>query len=854
MLPIESIREDIIKAAGNPGFCVLLSAPTGSGKSTRVPGMLLEAGCGDRGCVLVVQPRRLAARLLAGYVARQYPCPLGEEVGYTVRFDSRRSERTRILFLTDGMLERRLSEDPKLHGVSAVVFDEVHERRLSGDLCLARVLELQRSERPDIGVFVMSATLELDKLEAYLPQALVLRAEGRLYPVDISYRQPVAVRDRYGFVNMPPVWEQCAEAVRQLVEQPNAGDILVFLPGAYEIRRTVEILENVGWMRGRDVFPLHGQLTPEAQARAVECGERPRVIVSTNIAETSLTIGGVRSVVDAGTAREACWDPQRGISTLHVVPISQAQAEQRAGRAGRLGPGRCIRLWSEAEHRRRAPFPAPEVHRADLSAAFLNLLAWGYRGLDGMLRFPWPDVPTEAETQRAWQLLVDLGATTSDGSLSSLGRAMQRYPLPPVLARLMVAGNEQNCVTETACVCALLQGESVALAAGLSNSLRHEGDFTDFQAEWRAVQAAEQLRFEPQACTRLGIMGRAARETLAAYRQLMRYATAPRKTPNAASPSAGRPADEPDFAAVREGFTRALLGSFPNNVGTRNSTATGTARLTGRRGGKIAAESVAREADCFIAASLTEVGGKTVETRIDRCTAIDPTLLPTHEDDAAVYDVTRKRILNMHRILYRDLVLSEKESGTPAPEAAAELLADQVLRGNLRLEGWDGHVLQWLHRLQCLRQAMPELEMPDFGEDDRRVAITLLCEGATGYKDIKDRPVLPILQEWLSPWQRDCLNRYAPKAITLANGREVKLLYREDGTPVFSLKCQLLFGVPETPVIADGRVRCLAEILAPNQRPYQLTADLASFWRTGYPQMKKDLAGRYPKHAWPDHP
>ena len=251
------------------------------------PGMLLEAGWGERGTIIVVQPRRLAARLLAGYGARQFPCRLGQEVGYTVRFDSQRSAATRILFVTDGILERRLTEDPELRGVSAVIFDEVHERRLSGDLCLARVLELQRGARPDIGVFVMSATLELDKLQGYLPQATVLRAEGRLYPVQVSYMPPVPVRNKFGYVQPPPVWEQCAAAVRQLVEQPESGDVLVFLPGAYEIRRTVEMLEQVGWMRGRDVFALHGQLTPEAQARAVECGSRPRVIVSTNIAETS---------------------------------------------------------------------------------------------------------------------------------------------------------------------------------------------------------------------------------------------------------------------------------------------------------------------------------------------------------------------------------------------------------------------------------------------------------------------------------------------------------------------------------------------------------------------------------------
>ncbi len=833
MLPIEQIRGEILEAVKEPGFCVLLSAPTGSGKSTRVPGMLMEAGWGEKGTIIVVQPRRLAARLLAAYVARQFPCRLGQEVGYTVRFDSQRSAATRILFVTDGILERRLTEDPELRGVSAVIFDEVHERRLSGDLCLARVLELQRSARPEIGVFVMSATLELDKLQGYLPQATVLRAEGRLFPVEVSYMPPVPVRNKFGYVQPPPVWEQCAAAVRQLVEQPESGDVLVFLPGVYEIRRTVEILEQVGWMHGRDVFALHGQLPPEAQARAVEHGSRPRVIVSTNIAETSLTIEGVRSVVDCGTAREARWDPLRGISTLHIVPISQAQAEQRAGRAGRLGPGRCIRLWSEAEQRRRAPFPAPEVHRADISQAYLNLLAWGCRGLGDIRRFPWPDAPTEAESSRAWQLLEELGAADSQG-ITPTGRQMLRYPLPPVLARLLVAGDEFGCTAEMAAIAALLQGENIAMASGLHPSLRHDGDFTDFQAEWRALQTAVRLNYNPQECGKLGIMARAAREVAMAFRQMLDHRSA-----------------EPDFTAHRQGVVRGLLGSFPAHVAARNGTATGPARLCNRRGGSIEADSVARQCEVFLAAEMTEVGGKSVETRLSRCTGLTTADLITREDDVAVYDPARKRVLNHRCTLYRDLVLLEKETGDAAPEAAAPLLAEQVVRGNLRLEGWDGHVLQWINRLTCLRTAMPDLELPDFGEEDRLVAITMLCEGAVSYKEIQNRPVLPILGEWLSPWQRECLNKYAPKALRLPNGREVKLLYREDGTPVFGLKCQLLFGVPHTPTIAEGRVKCLVEILAPNQRPYQITSDLASFWRNGYPQMKKDLAGRYPRHDWP---
>lgn len=832
MLPIDNIRQDFIRAASKPGFCLLLSAPTGSGKSTQVPGMLQEAGVAERGLIIVVQPRRLAARLLAGFVARQFPCKLGEDIGYTVRFDSRRSNRTRILFVTDGILERIITDNPELDGIAAIVFDEVHERRLSGDICLARSLELQRTVRPDLGLVVMSATLELDKLQDYLPHATVLRAEGRLYPVEIMYRQAIPVRNARGYVEPPAIWEQCANAVRELITHDDCGDILVFLPGTYEIRRTVELLENASWMRGRKVYPLHSQLTPEAQTRAVEPSDSPRVIVSTNIAETSLTIEGVRSVVDCGTAREARWDPHRCLSTLHVVPIARAQAEQRAGRAGRLGPGRCIRLWSEAAHCKREAFPAPEVHRADISAAFLNLMAWGYCSLEQIKAFPWPDSPTEAETIRAWELLNRLGAIAPGGGLSTIGQHMLRYPLSPVLARLMVAGKEYHCEQEMAAIAALIQSESVALHAGLHPGLRKDDDFTDFQAEWRAVQAAADMNYDAVRCTKWGIMSRAAREIQAAYHQL-----------------GGR--DEPKMHAQRDGILRGLLAAMPDNVAAANKTM-GTARITAHRSGKISADSVGRNAGVFHAAEITEIGGKGVETRMSRCTLVPEEYLPTTTHDCAVYDSTRKRVLNYRRTLYRDLVLSEKETGDATPDAAAPLLAEQVLRGNLRLEKWDGHVLQWINRLTCLRQAMPELELPEFGEEDRLVAITMICEGAVSYKDMAERPVIPILEEWLSPWQKQCLNKYAPKAISLANGREVKLLYREDGTPIFSLKCQLLFGVPHTPVIAEGRVKCLAEILAPNQRPYQITADLASFWRNGYPQMKKDLAGRYPRHHWPD--
>ncbi len=841
--PIEQLKADFL-AASTPGCRILLSAPTGSGKSTRIPGMMLEAGWGERGTVLVVQPRRLAARMLATYTARQFPCTLGERVGYTVRFDSHVSNRTEILFVTDGILERRLTEDPQLRGVSAVIFDEIHERRLSGDLCLARTLALQENGREDLGVVVMSATLETELLASFMgPRCVLLKAEGKMYPVKVLYHPPHPVRNAHGAFVPPPVWDQCAQALKQVITRPDCGDVLVFMPGAYEIRKTEERLHSLPLLKEWDIFPLHGQLSPDAQNAAVEVGSRPRIIISTNIAETSLTIEGIRSVIDSGTARESRWDPRRGISTLHIVPISRAQAEQRKGRAGRLAPGICIRLWSESEHARRAAFPQPEIRRADLSTAFLNILAWGYEGLEGIRAFPWLESPDKAETERAWALLRNLGAVSESGKLSEIGWRMLSYPLSPVLSRLLIAGEDNECRAEVIAIAALMQGESVAMKTGLNKFLCHDDDFSDFQAEWRAVEKAHTLRYDVAACTKWGILARSARE-------ITRISARLAEVKNFDELST------PDFVNARPRLIRALLQSFPDHVGIRNSASTLTARTVGNLSGVVSADGTAHRGEIFLAAEIVEIGAKNIETHFERCTLLSEESLnetgQLHHVEIPIYDRRKRRVLLRRQLLYRDLVLSDKECGDASPEQAAPLLAEQAVKGEFILNRWDGHVLQWIRRLNGLRNWMPELELPSFEEEDRLVALSMLCEGAVGYKDIADRPVLPILKEWLSPWQQQALNRCAPTEITLANGRTVKILYREDSTPYFSLKVQQLFGVRNTPRIAENRIPVQAEILAPNQRPWQITCDLASFWVNGYPQMKKDLAGRYPKHAWPD--
>ena len=737
-LPIEEIRGELMEALRVPSPRILLKAPTGSGKSTGVPPMMDDAGLGDRGLIVVVQPRRMAARLLARHVARLRGVELGKEVGYAVRFERYISSRTRIAYVTDGMLERWLTEWPSLEGVSAVVFDEFHERSLSGDLSLGRVLDLQEGPRRDLAVVVMSATLEISGLREYMGGSCrVLEAQGRQYPVEVVYRAPRLVSDGRGRVAPPPIWEQAADVVREAVREDDCGDVLVFMPGVYEIRKTVELLAGKPWMSGRDVFPLYGSLAPEQQNCAVERGDIPRVIVSTNVAETSLTIEGVRTVVDSGLVRRSGWDPYRGMDTLHLVKISKASAAQRAGRAGRVAPGRCFRLWSEAEQARKEDFDPPECFRVDLAGAVLNLAAWGVTVPEN---FRWLDVPAPLVMQRAVNLLAALGATEEDGSLTDTGKRMTAFPLPPRLARLMVTGQDEQCAVELAAVAALIQGEGVAVKGGLNDHLRDSADYTDFQAEWRAVEKAVDAGFGAAACTRWGISSRGAREAWMAYRQLL----------SVGSRGKARETPGPDFTAARPAVVRAMIESFADHVGVRNGVAANTCRMAGGVGGRLAEGSVVFQGEHFVAAEVAELSGKAVETRVGRCTLIAPedlrSIWPERFScgEEAVFDAALRRVRLHRKLMYGDLVLEDRDRGDAPPELAAPVLAEKVVDGTLKLVKWNDAVEQWIRRLNGLSVWMPELGLPRFSEEDKLVAISLVCEGAVGYKDIKEREIIPV--------------------------------------------------------------------------------------------------------------
>jgi len=858
-LPVFEIEDELVRAL-EPGGRVLLKAPTGSGKSTAVPGMLRDAGIEGR--ILVVEPRRMAARLLAGWVARQRGGAVGGEVGYAVRFDAKYGRDSKLIYLTDGLFQRWLQDDPELAGVEAVVFDEFHERRLAVDVALGRCLDLQESRRPELRVVVMSATLETAGLEPYLrqdatateggrmPQPRSLEAGGRTHPVEVLWRPGRARRGRGGRVEEPAVWDEVARAVREALESPDCGDVLCFLPGTHEIRKTVALLERASWVRGREIFPLYSGLPPAAQEAAVGPCARPKIIVATNVAETSLTIEGVRTVVDSGLARVSGFDPRRGIDTLLVRKVSRAAAEQRAGRAGRTAPGRCLRLWSEEDHARRAGFETPEVHRVDLAEVVLWLKAAGVTDVAG---FRWLDAPRVEALDRAERLLRDLGALEGDGGINDEGRAMAALPLVPRAARLLLAGVEQGCVGEMAFVCAALEGEGLWRKGrggiGMKDFVQ-PGDGTDFAADWRGFESAEATDFDGRRLSALGISGRGAREIGRSFERLRRLAR-----------QRGWPVEEVDFGGRREAVGRAMLAGFGDRLGVRFGEATLACRLVGKRRGKLDEHSAARDAAAFVAAEVTEVEGREVIVHLRRATAIELSwleeLFPGElvEVDGAAWDERRRCAVARRERRFRDLVLeSEDRDHEVNPDAAAELLAERVLAGELVLKRWDAAVERWCARLACLSEWMPELELPGWSEEDRAAEVAQVCHGATRYKEIKEAEVWPVLQEWLSEPQRAALDAYAPERIRLANGREAKVGYEAGKDPWIGMMVRDLFGVEATPTVAGGRVPVLVKVLAPNRRPWQMTRDLPSFWESGYPRMRKELAGRYPKHPWPEEP
>ena len=842
---------------------LIVQAPTGSGKSTQIPQMLLRHGLLGAGQVVVLQPRRLATRLLAKRVAEEAGTPLGQIVGYQIRLESRVSEATRIRFVTEGILLRQMSFDPRLRGVGAVIFDEFHERHLYGDISLARAVQIQQTVRPDLRIIVMSATLEAGALRTYLAPCEVLESRGRVFPVRVEYLAHAVDFER------EPVWEVAARECARVAAE-TAGDLLVFMPGAYEIGRTVQAVQNEKALRDCLVLPLHGELPPDAQDRAVARYDVRKIIVSTNVAETSLTIDGVTAVVDSGLARVARYDPHRGINTLLIEKISAASAEQRAGRAGRTAPGVAVRLWTEREHARRPAQELPEVKRLDLAEVVLTLKAAGIDDLGG---FPWLEPPDPKALERAEALLQDLGAvgpvsasvaglgeagpgspppaTTMALGITALGRQMLRFPVHPRYARMFLAAQDRGCVRPVALMAALTQGRSFLLRGGGREiqerreellGQEHESDFFLLMRAWRY---ADRANYSIEACRRLGIHAQAARQVGPLFEQFLQIA-------------AGEGLDAGERRVDAEAVRKCVLAGFSDHLARRLDAGTLRCELVHGRRGQLARESGIQQAPLFVAAEVTEIEARgEVTVVLGLATAIEEAwlaeLFPDDYRDAStvVYDESSRRVICQRERRFRDLVLEARPTAEPpgAGEAAA-LLAREVLAGRIVLTEWNEGVEQWIVRVNCLAKWFPELEVTPIGEADRATLIEQICLGALGARDLKGKPVLPVLHEWLRPEQLAVLDDYLPERLVMANGRRSRLSYVPDGPPVLAARIQELYGVSGRLTLGHGRVPVRIEVLAPNHRPIQVTDDLTAFWRDIYPRVKAELLRKYPKHEW----
>ena len=837
-LPVAGVLADVV--AASRGGAVVVTAPPGSGKTTLVPAAILD-DIEPPGQVVLLQPRRLAARAVAHRIARLRGSPLGGEVGYQVRFDSQVGRDTRLVVETTGIMLRRLVADIALPGIAAVVLDEFHERSLEMDLVLGLLVRLRETLRPDLRIVVMSATLAAEPVARLLraregsgepSPCPVIHAEGRVFPVAVRYLRHGDRRD---------LVELVAEAVPAALKA-TSGHVLVFLPGVGEIRRCQEAVGPFVERQGHALMPLYGDLPPEAQDRVLEEVGCRKVILATNVAETSLTIPGITAVIDSGLARQARVAAATGLPRLELVPISKAAADQRAGRAGRTEAGVCSRLWDEAAHHHRPAAEPPEALREDLAGPLLQLLAIGEA--EG---FSWLDPPPAESLARARTLLRRLGALTTDAAehdrITPLGRSLAGLPAHPRLARLLLAGAEHGVLREASIAAALLSERDpfrTPRGGGPRDRqlVRSRSDIVDRVFALQVFHAGGRLDDPALDPHPVG-----AQTVLKAADQLYRLVDVP---------LAARAAD-PATALMR-----ALLDAFPDRLARQRPGSQDRGTLVGGRGVRLKGSRLHGEL-LFLAIDLQDAGG---EAEVRLASAVERAWLDEEPAAAAnlltreelLWHPSRRQVEARLRTSWLDLVLDETPAAIADAAAAGALLAREAAADLERVvPGADTAAGSFLARARWLAAALPDLDLPSL--DAAAVAGTLpgLCHGLRSFAELEAADWLSAFRGLVGHDRAAEIDRLAPVQIEV-QGRRVRLAYEPGKPPVLAVRIQDLFGVKETPRVAGGRLPVLLHLLGPNHRPQQVTDDLAGFWERMYPQVRKELRRRYPKHAWPEDP
>jgi ATP-dependent helicase HrpB len=818
-LPIDPLLPQITASLrGNPNL--VLQADPGAGKTTRVPPALLETGLLGDGECWILEPRRLAARLAATRVADELGEPLGQRAGYAVRFEQKVSKATRLRFVTEGLLLRRLHGDPLLRGIAAVVLDEFHERHLHTDLGITLLRRLQRGTRPDLKLLVMSATLEPGPVAAFL-DAPVLTSEGRAYPVETVFL--ARPDDR-------PIEQQVAAALDRQYGEGLRNHTLVFLPGAAEIRACLRGCEAMATKWGLSLRPLHGELAPDAQAFALAPSDAPKVILSTNVAESSVTLDGIGAVVDSGLGREASHSPWSGLSGLRTVRISQARCTQRTGRAGRTGPGRCLRLYTEADFQARLAFDTPELQRSDLAEPLLALHGMGIAAPGALA---WFEAPPEAALAAAETLLTRLGAL-EEGALSPVGRRMADLPLHPRLARLAVAGEDSGIPQLALRAAALLETGNLSARQGLDRAPVKTGHGADSDLLLRLdqFQEAEAAGFGAGACRAAGLDAAAIQRARRAVQSLVRLLPSP---------------VEPANAETR--LLQALLRAYPDRVGQLS--ANGTCAFAGGGGAKLESGSRVRRPGLVLAleaeAQKQGTGSQTLIRLASRCEAdwlLEAFAERLEEVDEVAFNAAAGRVERRTEIRYDGLTIdANRGPADPSDPRVASLLAEA-----LRDRPLDEVPARFLARLAFLRRHRPDLGLP---EDLLGPLLAGACAGRATLREVQDVDWPAALRQGFPAETLRMLDTWAPETIQLPKGRPTKVHY-EDDPPWIASRLQDFWGLKKSPTVAGGAVTLVLHLLAPNMRALQVTTDLAGFWQRVYKELRPTLSRRYPKHHWPE--
>ena len=823
-LPIDG---HLLEILGTCQTNVVVTATPGSGKTTRIPPALAER---VKGRVLCVEPRRLACIGAASRIAEEHGEKLGDRIGYHVRLEKKCSASTRLCFVTTGMLLQYLCADPFLDGVSAVIFDEFHERSIDNDLSFAMIRYLQREVREDLRIFVMSATLGADAVASYLGDCAVFDIDAPLYPLEINYASAVygSRFSDYG----DALIELCAEALER-----TPGDVLVFLPGVSDIQSAISLAE-ARWGERYAYLACHASLSIEAQRGIlVRTGTQRRLIFSTNVAESSVTVPGVTAVVDSGLAKRKFFDSVSGLSRLETVHISRASADQRAGRAARLGPGKCYRLWTEFAHNQFEAQTAPEIERLDLSQAYLQVIAWGLEMPETLALM---SMPAPGRLSDARDLLVRLGAL-EDGQLSALGRKMVHLPLEPRLARWLLAASENGCLREASLLAAYLSEAPYRRA--MRDRFPGPDLYEDFVALKKAIRQPE-----------FSYIRRVSADILEAARDLC-------------AERVGE--DRPEPLVIR--LARAMLLAYPDRLAQprpqkekirlaetdpRRDLLPIVALMSGNRGVKIKEAHSLKDAKFFICADLDLVRGmERASNTVVKAFAVDSACIPWREEVVARYEPDKDRVVIANAVHFDIFTLRETFLHDRAYDGlrrktlleAARQSPQKVL--NFTSDAWR----QFEARLRFAASVVPEAGFPVFDLDWGLGQLPSLCARAENFEALYAIDLVPLAMAALDYGQQAMLKRVAPVRVTLENGFETSVDYTET-PPVIRVKIQHAFGTYRMPRVGDGKVMVMIHLCAPNGRAAQVTQDLESFWKNTYSDVRKLLRGRYPKHDWPEIP